>query len=163
MQILPHRLAADAAHGKDVVLLNDPDDNSNFVQLIKARARKFIQREFYDVIDEEPSYPVAPSPRAIHDILQWVSFYNIDLNDLIVTCYGGMSRSSSIAYLIACHIGTNPSEAAKLFDTEKHYFNLKILSIGACMMNNPDVSIAGFRFILQADRIFQKKLANGDI
>jgi predicted protein tyrosine phosphatase len=163
MDILPHQIAAKVCVGRPVVLLNDPGDNSRHIQLIEARASKFVRREFFDVVHAEPSYPVKPEQWHLEDIFHWVIKEDIDLSNLIVTCFGGISRSSSIAYLVACLLKVDPYEAIKYLNLEKHYPNIRIVSTGAVMQYNPEITIAAMEFILKADRLFQEQLRNGTI
>ena len=163
MDILPHQIAAKVCAGRPVILLRDPGDDSKHIKLIKTRASKFIQQDFYDVIHTEPAYPNKPERWHLENILNWVIKEDIDFSNLIVTCFAGISRSSGIAYLVACLLGMDPYEAIKHLNTEKHYPNIRIVSTGAVMMSNPEIIIAAMEFILKADRLFQEQLRSGTI
>ena len=64
--------------------------------------------------------------------------YAKDKQELLVHCAAGVSRSSAIAYLIACsRVGT--MEALKVLDSLFHWPNNRVVRLGAEIMDNPEI------------------------
>jgi len=61
-----------------------------------------------------------------------------DKEDFTVHCTGGVSRSASIAYLLAC-LRMRPEDAILYLDNKIHYPNPFVVKLGAKLLNNPDI------------------------
>lgn len=83
-----------------------------------------ITEYFDDIVTPQDGF-TAPTQEDISRILKWA----MDKELIAVHCGAGISRSSAIAYLIACH-RSSPKEALKVLDPMKHSPNRLILYIG---------------------------------
>lgn len=81
--------------------------------------------EYFDDIRIPQDGFTAPAKEQIMRILKWA----MDKEHIAVHCTAGISRSSAIAYLIACH-RSSPKEALKILDPMKHSPNRLILYLG---------------------------------
>jgi len=99
------------------------------------RNYKDITIEFFDDIRIPVDGHITPSQESIGRILKWAE----KRKHIAVHCTAGISRSSAIAYLIACQ-RTSPKHAVKILDPAKHSPNLLILNLGAEILGNKSVS-----------------------
>lgn len=81
--------------------------------------------EYFDDIQIPQDGFIVPAKEQIMRILKWA----MDKEHIAVHCTAGISRSSAIAYLIACH-RSSPKEALKILDPMKHSPNRLILYLG---------------------------------
>jgi predicted protein tyrosine phosphatase len=64
--------------------------------------------------------------------------YAKDKQELLIHCAAGVSRSSAVAYLIACsRVGT--MEALRVLDSLFHWPNNRVVRLGAEIMDNPEI------------------------
>jgi len=64
--------------------------------------------------------------------------YAEDKKNLLVHCSAGVSRSSAIAYLIACS-RVGPIEALRLLNSSLHWPNNRVVRLGAEILGNPEI------------------------
>ena len=81
--------------------------------------------EYFDDIQIPQDGFIVPAKEQIMRILKWA----MDKEHIAVHCTAGISRSSAIAYLIACH-RSSPKQALKILDPMKHSPNRLILHLG---------------------------------
>jgi len=136
-----------------ILSLNECTDfvktKSNF-NIVSIRSTYRTPKEIYEIIDDkkdnydsiiiesfddverrEPMY-VEPKLEQIERILNWSSKIG---NNFAVHCTAGASRSSSIAYLIACQ-KMDPKEAVKILDFWIHTPNQLIIKLGEQVLGN---------------------------
>jgi len=75
-----------------------------------------------------------PREEQIKELLNWSK----GKHDFVVHCTAGVSRSSAIAYVLACCF-MPPSEAISVLDPYKHDPNDLIVQLGAKLLGNPEV------------------------
>lgn len=90
---------------------------------------------FDDIISPQVGYTV-PTEEHVRRILKWA----MSREQLAVHCTAGVSRSSAIAYLIACQ-RSSPKEALKILDPMKHSPNRLILYLGAEVLGNEEIML----------------------
>ena len=79
---------------------------------------------------------IIPTAGHIQEALNWAG----DKKDLIVCCHAGVSRSTAIAYLIACKYNfDDPYQAIKILDRRAHYPNNLMVKMGSELLNNPQI------------------------
>ena len=88
---------------------------------------------FDDITAPRDGY-IVPTQEHIRRILKWA----MDKERIAVHCTAGISRSSAIAYLIACH-RSSPKQALKVLDPEKHSPNRLILYLGMEILGDESV------------------------
>ena len=106
------------------------DDVKN---MITDKATNCLCLIFDDVEVESPTRKTA-SKEQIQQAIDWAK----DKDDLIVACRAGISRSSAIAYLIACS-KSKPEEAVNILDMSIHQPNRLIIERGAKVLNDKKV------------------------
>jgi len=90
---------------------------------------------FYDL--EEPIQGkdfVLPSMEDVEEVLSWAK----GKDPILVRCQGGVSRSSAMAYLIACS-RTFPCCASNVLNPMLHWPNQLVVSLGAKCLGNVEV------------------------
>lgn len=75
-----------------------------------------------------------PTKEDVAKILEWAR----GKNPMTVHCTGGISRSSAIAYLIAC-LRSSPEEAIKILNPLIHSPNELIVQFGSEILGNPKI------------------------
>lgn len=120
----------------NIVSIRDPEDADEIHQIFK-RYKENYQSVFpaiFDDIQFAIKGYTAPDEGKIKDILEW----SRNKNNLLVHCNAGISRSSAIAYLIAC-TQKEPAEAIKVLDPAMHWPNRLIVEIGSKVLGNPEI------------------------
>lgn len=111
---------------KCVVLFEPDHPGDRLVHEIFPQCQDYIAVAFNDITWPREGY-VEPQEEHIREILEWAKDRPGDLH---VTCRAGISRSSAVAYLIAC-TRMAPEEAVKVLDPARHMPNELILKIGS--------------------------------
>jgi predicted protein tyrosine phosphatase len=75
-----------------------------------------------------------PTMEDVKQALDWAK----DKTSILVHCHAGISRSSAIAYLIACQ-RVGPKEAIKLLNIHNHWPNILIVKFGAILLGDPEI------------------------
>ena len=78
-----------------------------------------------------------PSRKEVERALVWAKGVGADGN-FLVHCHAGVSRSSALAYLIAC-LFASPDEAIKVLNPLLHHPNEKVVQLGAEILGDPQV------------------------
>jgi len=93
-----------------------------------------ITVECFDDITAPRDGYIVPTHEHIRRILKWA----MDRERIAVHCTAGISRSSAIAYLIACH-RSSPKQALKVLNPLKHSPNRLILYLGMEVLGDESV------------------------
>lgn len=110
----------------DCVVIFEPDKpNDRLVHEILPQCRDYIAVAFHDIEWPRQGY-TEPQEEHVSAILDWAKERDGDLH---VACRAGISRSSAIAYLIAC-TRMSPEEAVKILTPGVHEPNQLVLKIG---------------------------------
>ncbi len=67
--------------------------------------------------------------------------YAKDKQELLIHCSAGVSRSSAVAYLLACR-RVGPTKALRVLDSSLHWPNNRVVRLGAEIMGNPEIEQA---------------------
>ena len=94
-----------------------------------------------------------PTREHLERILAWVKIR--DRRNLLVHCTAGVSRSASVAFLIACTLEP-PEVAIKRLDVLKHFPNEHIMKLGSEILDNPRIHEVGLEFLKSAVDAFKK-------
>ena len=113
----------------------------------KDNYNSIISVTFDDVERDEPGY-ITPDEKQIRDILDWAK----DKNNIVVHCTAGISRSSAIAYLIAC-TKMPKEQAIKYLNFTLHCSNHYVVNLGALVLNNINV----YRYCIEKENEFLEK------
>lgn len=123
-----------------VISLRSPDtpDEHHPVTDKQPHAIAMLIRKFDDVWEDrhgEQGY-ILPTKEDVQLCLDFVA--NQQPENLLIHCDAGVSRSSAIAYVIACTMDT-PEEAIKLLNPMLHMPNERIIRYGAELLGNSEV------------------------
>ena len=89
--------------------------------------------------DSEASYGKLPQKEDVQSIIEWAKQkWSENHKDFVVHCHGGVSRSSSIATLIA-HALNDPN-AMNTFNGKFHSPNKRIMGFGEEILNKPNLA-----------------------
>ena len=88
----------------------------------------------FDDIDSPQHGFISPNEEHIREALQ----YSINKEKLLVSCQAGISRSSSLSYILACN-KILPKDAIKILDHNKHTPNELVIQIGTDILGNEDI------------------------
>lgn len=137
IKILKHRKAIPFLVSEpkkwDVLFLSNPDDKYGIEgsETIVNLAKEYCELLFYDVC-----FPVGRmGPPTLEDVQKALDFGNGKEN-LLVTCHGGVSRSSAIAYLIAAS-RVGGQRALDILDPNIHEPNSLIIKYGEQILGLP--------------------------
>ncbi len=99
--------------------------------------RKIIVSQMDDIMTSgvDIEGKMGPTDNSVADILLKAGISG----DVIVHCTGGISRSSAIAYLIACRRTGKPTEAIKILNPKIHWPNDTIVKIGAKIFGDEEI------------------------
>jgi len=104
------------------IVISEPE-HGHAVADILPLCKEVLHLEFHDV-----SYGKAgPTLEHVQKAIDWAK-ERMDAH-ILVACAAGVSRSSSIAYLIQC-ARTEPESAALILDPEVHYPNTLVIEHG---------------------------------
>jgi len=109
-----------------------PDEYDAF-EKYRKNYKDIIVEHFDDIRAPEEGW-IVPAKEHVQRILDW----SIDRKNIAVHCTAGISRSSAIAYLIACQ-RCPPKEALEVLDPMMHFPNRLIIRLGAEVMEDESV------------------------
>jgi predicted protein tyrosine phosphatase len=132
-----HQLRVQPHHWYVVSLRCRTEDRPEFKKVARLShlARAMLVRRFDDIWVPEKGR-VMPSREDIKIIIDWVRTEYP--RDLMVHCYAGVSRSSAVAYVLAC-IEKDPAEAINMLNPMIHSPNERIVELGADILNKPEI------------------------
>jgi len=118
-----------------VVSIRDAKDKSAPVDEFKEMCLGILPLYFDDVHrPSEQADFIFPRIEQVRQAVEW----SRGKDAILVHCHAGISRSSAIAYVIACDkIG--PKEAIKVLDSRLHWPNPLVIALGAEVLGNPEV------------------------
>jgi len=123
-----------------IVSLRDPSKKASIYREIDrfcSKNSKGIVSAYFDDIwlpEHEKMGFKLPKKEDVANILEWAK----GKNPVTVHCTGGISRSSAIAYLIAC-LTHPPEEAIKVLNPLVHAPNELVVQYGAEILRNPRI------------------------
>src|SRR6516225_5723004 len=103
-----------------IIAIGEPQDN-DVDDKITRHANNCLCLKFHDIEFERPGYETVTDEQISHAI-DWAK----DKDDLIVACRVGRSRSSAMAYIIACS-KEKPEDAILVLDMFLHQPNRLII------------------------------------
>jgi predicted protein tyrosine phosphatase len=101
---------------------------------IKEHAKSLLTLIFDDVDSPLESY-ILPDERDVKEALT----FSEGKERLLVTCFGGCSRSAAIAYICLCQDTQSPIFAINHLTPMRHYPNRRIISMAANYLENQDI------------------------
>lgn len=122
-----------------------PEDVYEVFALFPKNFKSIIMEEFDDIESPEDVF-IVPEEEHVSRILDWAK----DKNNIAVHCTAGVSRSSAIAYLIACS-KMPPSEAIKVLDWNYHSPNDLVILHGIKLLGNYSIYTEYIKWRQQAD------------
>jgi predicted protein tyrosine phosphatase len=120
-----------APQQRDLLVISNP--GSGLPSGVEPLARRLLHLEFDDFSEPREGVVLVTSAD-IERVLDWAQ----DHQNLVVCCHAGVSRSSAMAYVIACRT-RSPAEALTLLLPGWHYPNERIVRLGAEVLGNKEV------------------------
>lgn len=122
--------------GYNIVSIRNSNFPDSYYSVFKKYRRNYkdIHVQVFDDIESPMDELELVTPEQIMMILAWAK----DKERIVVHCAAGISRSSAVAYLIACS-RMPPSEAIRMIDPDRHCPNDLVLFHGIKILN--DISI----------------------
>jgi len=120
----------------NVVSIQNTNRSYSDYKTIEQKAKDCHVVKFDDIWlkkHEQRGYKLA-TKKQIEDILNWSD----GKNEIIVHCKVGKSRSSAVAYIIACK-NNDPNTAIKILDKNFHIPNEWIIELGAEILGNQEI------------------------
>jgi predicted protein tyrosine phosphatase len=97
-----------------------------------------LSREIFQVVFHDIHRPTRgqklPDLSSVKKALKWVE----GRDKLLIACHAGISRSSALAYVLAC-TDRSPQEALELIDPDLHHPNERVVWLGSKVLNQPEV------------------------
>ena len=120
----------------NVISIRSPDSERIGPDAVKDLAVDFLPLVFHDVWHKSQIKGNIQPPTRTHvnQAMEWAK----GKVDILVHCKSGVSRSSSLAYVLACCRMT-PEEALKVLNFKIHYPNQLIVMYGAELLENAAV------------------------
>ncbi|HCE46440.1 MAG TPA: hypothetical protein DET40_23090 [Lentisphaeria bacterium] len=112
-----------------------PDSEYAFFDEFRANYKDIIIEKFDDIKVPEEGW-IVPELEHVRRILGWAE----ERENIAVHCTAGISRSSAIAYLIACQ-RSSPKQAVKVLDPAKHAPNRLIIKLGMDVLGDEAVML----------------------
>ncbi len=130
------RLLKEKKTGFNIVSIRSTDLSQDTYDVFDEFRNNYedITMEWFDDIRAPQKGLTVPNEEHISRILKWA----ISKEHIAVHCTEGISRSSAIAYLIACQ-RSSPEEALKILDPMKHGPNRLILKLGMEVLGDKTV------------------------
>ena len=130
-----------------VISIRDPESGEAPIDKALHAVQNILVLEFSDIWDErhETHGMKLPFGHHVKDALDFAK----GKEALLVHCNGGVSRSSAIAFLVACTL-MPPAEAIKMLNKHIHFPNERIVMLGANMMRNREVISVIEKFTVEA-------------
>jgi predicted protein tyrosine phosphatase len=108
----------------DCIVIYEPGREAEVAEIL-PNCRSHLALGFHDITMARND-AIEPQPKHIWEALNWAS----DKQDIYVACRAGVSRSSAIAYLIACTRMT-PEQAVLILDPDRHIPNELLIKHGS--------------------------------
>jgi predicted protein tyrosine phosphatase len=117
-----------------VVSIREPRDTVAPVDAVKDITRGILP-VYFDDIDSELHPYVLASEEDVEKVIAWCR----GKDRVLVHCAAGISRSSAMAYVIACSRCGGPSLALRILDPLLHWPNEHIVRLGAKLLGKPEM------------------------
>ncbi len=115
-----------------IIIIKETTTSLNKVEKL-TRAIDHLVLSFDDI---EVPYGIY-LPASIEDITEGLKWAE-NKEEIAIACAAGISRSSAMAYIIACS-RMNPDEALKYLNKEIHSPNQWMVKLGSQILNNPEI------------------------
>lgn len=115
----------------DVLLVTNSD--LGLLSFVPERAREYLHLQFEDLTIPMGGYRL-PKKADVARALDW----SRGRDRIAIACHAGISRSSALAYVIACS-RVPPFDALRVLSRELHSPNSLIVNFGAELLDNRDV------------------------
>lgn len=93
-----------------------------------------VLRLYFDDISERTGFGVVPEAEHVREVLSWAE----GKERFLVHCAAGISRSSAMAFAIAC-LHHPPEEALRYIDPVRHWPNRRLIELIAEVLEDPGV------------------------
>jgi predicted protein tyrosine phosphatase len=131
-------------HALHVISIRDYRDKTAPVDKVAGLCLSMLVLRFNDLDDVRLSH-LSTADLAKHGLhyperghIEAALDYAKDKQELLIHCAAGVSRSSAVAYLIACsRVGT--MEALKVLDSLFHWPNNRVVRLGAEIMGDSEI------------------------
>lgn len=118
-----------------IIVIKETCNPQSSVQEILNKSKNSLYLIFDDIETSKYSKNVTPPSRKdIEKVLAWA----VNKEEIAVSCQLGISRSSAIAYIIACS-KLDTSEALSFLNKNYHSPNQLIIKIGSEILNKPEI------------------------
>ena len=115
--------------------MNMPIKEYEDIDLYKKINDSKVIIETFDDVERRDKYYKLASKKQVQNILDW----SMDKDNIIVHCTAGVSRSSAIAYLIACKKLNDHTLAVDYLNFNLHNPNLYVVQLGAILLGNHNI------------------------
>jgi len=119
----------------NVISIRDSKQGNAPIDDVIGLCRDVLILRFDDVQEKEPGDYVFPTIEDVRTALDWAR----GRTSILVHCHAGVSRSSAIAYLIACDM-VGPEKAISILNPHIHFPNSLLVSFGAEILKDSMVS-----------------------
>lgn len=123
-------------HHWHLVSLRTPGEDYKAVDRLMHLTYGNIVREFDDIWEPD-GRRILPTKGDMQAIFDFVD-RSVPVNNLLVHCHAGISRSSAMAYVLACR-EKEPEEAIKMLNPMLHLPNELMIKFGAEMLDNQKI------------------------
>ena len=122
-----------------VVSIYDPKSGRAPIDCFADNCKGILSLRFHDYDDRKMPFGydekiILPEEHDVRKILEWAN----GKTEILVHCFAGISRSSAMAYLIAC-TRVPAFEALVILDGKLHWPNKRIVRIGSEVLGRPEI------------------------
>jgi predicted protein tyrosine phosphatase len=123
----------------NVVSIYDPHCGRAPIECFAKSCKEILKLRFHDYDDRVSPLNCGPEislpqKRDVQKVLEWAN----GKTEILVHCFAGISRSSAMAYLIAC-TRVSALEALGILDGKLHWPNKRIVRIGSEVLGRPEI------------------------
>lgn len=126
----------------NVVFINSP--RIALYDFVPQYAKDYIYLQFDDITFDRGDKFQSPKKEDVQKALDWTATRD---EPFLIVCAAGISRSSSIAYLVTYSKTKNIDAALGILDPELHVPNIRIVKYGSEIFNDPEVHIRCLEWI----------------
>ena len=136
------KAVAEKPHQYHVVSIRGAKTLRAPIDVIPECCLSMLVVKFEDLDDSvtAPEY-IFPEKEHIKSILDYAQ----GKNKILVHCHAGISRSSAVAYVIACS-RMSPEKAIEILNPSIHMPNMRIVRLGAELLGNVSIEICAYRW-----------------
>jgi predicted protein tyrosine phosphatase len=133
------------AHPKEyaVIFITNPGENPFYrpeLHDLVIHAKKSLLLQFRDIElgrydSEKTEWWLGPKPEHVEAVLKFAE----DKDNFLCCCHAGVSRSSAMAYILACR-NEDPKKALGMLETWRHSPNCLLVEYAAKILNKPEMA-----------------------